>query len=249
MKKLSIVMPAYNEAKDIYDNLLKTVEIVSTFSSNFEIIAVNDGSKDQTEKEIERAVAKDSHIRLVSYYPNGGKGKAIRTGVSYATGEYIAFLDSDLDLSPQHLESFIKEMDETGAAAVIGSKLHKDSKIDYPFMRRVMSYGYYLMLVILFRLPIKDTQTGVKLFQAKVIKQIIDDVQSKGFAYDIEILTSIYQDGGQIVEMPIELVFQRGDSWGRIKLSDILSVAKDTMAVYRKMKTRKKYRHETSQGI
>ena len=96
-EKLSIVMPAYNEGKKIYNNLLKTVEIVGGFHKNFEIVAVNDGSVDNTEKEIKRAEEADRHIIAVSYTPNGGKGKAIKEGVLKATGDYIAFLDSDLD--------------------------------------------------------------------------------------------------------------------------------------------------------
>lgn len=248
MNKLSVVMPAYNEGKNIYNNLKKTVNIISEFCEDFEILAVNDGSKDNTESEINRAALEDAHIQMISYSPNGGKGKAIKTGVSVASGKYIAFLDSDLDLSPLHLKAFIEKMDETGAAAVIGSKLHKDSQLEYPLKRRIMSYGYYMMLVLLFRLPIKDTQTGVKLFQADVIKPIIENIQSSGFAYDIEILATVYHNGGRIVEMPIKLVFQRGDTWGRIKFRDIIEVAKDTWRVYCKI-NRKRHIKETGEGV
>lgn len=226
-------MPAYNEGKNIYQNLLKTVEIVCGFHNNFEIIAVNDGSKDNTSEEILRAASADARIIAVSYTPNGGKGKAIKEGVMRATGDYIAFLDSDLDLSPMHIKAFLEKMGETDVEAVIGSKLHKDSKVNYPKRRKIMSVGYYLILVILFHLPVKDTQTGVKLFKADCLKPIIERVQSTGYAYDIEILANVSKKGGKIAEMPIELEFQRENRWGRIRFKDIWKVVKDTMMVFK----------------
>ncbi len=232
-EKLSIVMPAYNEGKNIYNNLLKTVEIVNGFHKDFEIIAVNDGSVDNTENEIERAAEADEHIIAVSYTPNGGKGKAIKEGVLKATGDYIAFLDSDLDLSPKHLDLFLLKMEETGAEAVIGSKLHRDSQVNYPKRRKIMSVGYYVILVILFHLPVKDTQTGVKLFRGDVLRKIIPRVQSTGYAYDIEILANVVRLAGKIEEMPIVLEFQRKNRWGRIRMRDIWQVAEDTMKVFR----------------
>lgn len=232
-EKLSIIMPAYNEGDHIYGNLLETVRIISGFCKDFEIIVVNDGSGDHTEQEIIRASEEDERIIIVSYYPNGGKGKAIKEGVKRAKGTYIAFLDADLDLSPEHIKSFWEKMINTGVDAVIGSKLHKGSDVDYPKRRRVMSIGYYVVLVLLFHLPVKDTQTGVKLFRGDCLRQIIGRVQSTGFAYDIEILANISKNGGKIEEMPIVLKFQRENRWGRIRLLDIWLVIKDTMMVYR----------------
>lgn len=232
-KKLSIVMPAYNEGENIYSNLLKTVEIVDEFHKNYEIVAVNDGSSDNTGTEIERASEADPHIITVSYTPNGGKGKAIKEGVLNATGDYIAFLDSDLDLSPVHLKDFLEKMEETGVEAVIGSKLHKDSEVDYPKRRKIMSVGYYIILLILFNLPVKDTQTGIKLFNADCLGKIISRIQSTGFAYDIEILANVSRSGGKIAEMPIVLKFQRENHWGRIRINDILQVAGDTLRVFK----------------
>lgn len=238
-RQLSVIIPIYNEEQQIYKNLLKMAKMISTFCSDFEIIAVNDGSIDHTEDEISRAVKECPLIRAAGYQENRGKGGAIKYGIKYAKGEYIAFLDADFDLSPMHLKDFIQKIQETDAAAVIGSKLHKDSKVDYPFARRVMSFIYYIMLKMLFHLDVKDTQTGVKLFQAGELLDVIMDVRTTGFAYDIEILALISQNGGKIVEMPVELVFQRKNNWGRIRLSDVLCVLKDTILVYVNMRRMK----------
>lgn len=240
-KKLSIVMPAYNEGKNIYNNLLETIKVIGSFHKNFEIIAVNDGSSDNTEQEIKRAEEADLHITSISYFPNRGKGMAIKEGVRKSQGEYIVFLDSDLDISPIHIKSFLEKMEETRVEAVIGSKLHKDSKVNYPKRRKIMSVGYYLVLLLLFRLPVKDTQTGIKLFRADCLKSIIEKIQSLGYTYDIEILANISKMNGKIIEMPIVLIFQRENHWGRIKIRDILAVIKDTYMVYKSVSNGGKY--------
>ena len=228
-KKLSIVIPAYNEGERIYENLLEMSKLLSSFVTDYEMIVVNDGSKDNTEVEIRRASETVKNIVPAGYQMNRGKGGAIKEGVKCATGDYIAFLDADMDLSPMHLKDFLAKMEETSATAVIGSKMHKDSKVNYPLPRKIMSLGYFLLLKMLFRLNIKDTQTGVKLFEADALKKVMRQVSTDGFAYDIEILALICASGGTIVEMPIELIFQRTNGWGRIRLSDVMEVAQDTM--------------------
>lgn len=242
-KKLTIVMPAYNEGEVIYNNLKTVSNEFSRFLCNYEIICVNDGSSDNTEEEITKATIEDSHIKLVTYSPNQGKGHAIKEGIMKSDGYYTGFLDSDLDLSPAHIEDFLKTMVEKDCDIVIGSKLHKESNINYPFVRKVMSYGYYMILVVLFHLDIKDTQTGVKLFKTDVIQPIIKDMQTSGFAFDIEILCMAHLFGYKIVERPVTLVFTRGGGEGglsRIKFSHILKTFNDTLAVKKKLNKKKK---------
>lgn len=243
-RKLSVVIPAYNEGERIYENLSEMERMISTFSDNFELIAVNDGSSDNTGEEIARAAGESEHIIPAGYSDNRGKGAAIREGVECASGDYIAFLDADLDLSPMHLKFFMQKMEQTDATAVIGSKLHKDSQVDYPKARRIMSVGYYLMLKVLFRLSIKDTQTGVKLFRAEPLKWAMKYVTSNGFAYDIEVLALVNVFGGKIEEMPVCVIFQRGTGWGRIRLSDITTVAAETMHIWHNVHRVKRMRNK-----
>lgn len=235
---LSIIMPAYNEEHFIYANLLTVSETIATFQDCYEILLVNDGSLDHTKAEALRAAAKDSHIIVTGYDVNRGKGRAICYGVSEAKGDYIAFLDADLDLSPEHLEAFLQIMIEHNFDIVIGSKLHKESHLNYPYKRRIMSIGYYVLLRVLFHLRIKDTQTGIKLFRSSVIKPIASQIKTKSYAYDIEILARANQLGYTIAEMPIHLVFKRGkeNGMGRIHLSDVWKMFTDTFRIYRYIK-------------
>ena len=109
---LSIVMPAYNEEKLIYDSIMETLRIVEKFVPELEIVAVNDGSKDNTKAEIQRAMREDKRVRIVSSEKNRGKGNAIIAGVSQVEGKYVAFVDADLELNPSQLEGYLKKMIE-----------------------------------------------------------------------------------------------------------------------------------------
>ncbi len=233
-KKLSIVMPAYNEGEQIYDNLLRASEIISGFIDNFEILVVNDGSKDNTFEEIKRAKRADAHICPVSYKTNKGKGNAIKRGVERASGDVIAFLDADLDLPPDQLEAYAKKIFDGDAEVVIGSKMHPESKIEYPLIRKIMSFGYYCMLKVLFRLDVRDTQTGIKAFDAQALKAVMPLVKTKGYAYDIELLIGLNERKCRICEMPVRLEFHRKSGLGRIRLKDIIRVFKDTLYVYKR---------------
>jgi glycosyltransferase involved in cell wall biosynthesis len=230
---LSVVMPAYNEGGHIYKNLLETSHILSGFLKQYEIIAVNDGSQDETASEIARAAQKDSHIVNAGYEENRGKGHAISYGIERSAGAYIAFLDSDLELKPSMLHSYMKIMKESGCDIVIGSKQHPDSKINYPLTRKIMSYGYYVILKLLFRLNIHDTQTGIKLFKAEIIKPIMKNLTTDGYAFDIEILATAAHMGYSIKEAPVILDYSRSKKDGRrrIHLRDIIKIFKDTLKI------------------
>lgn len=138
-QKLSVVLPAYNEGERIYENLKTVSSCLQEFCENYELVAVNDGSRDNTLEEISRAADDDEHIQLVTYEQNRGKGNAIKAGVYAATGDYIAFLDADLDISPSHMKGYLEEMEKQSADIVIGSKMHKESQLEYPALRRFVS--------------------------------------------------------------------------------------------------------------
>ena len=229
---LSIVMPAYNEEKLIYHSIMETLRIVEKFVPELEIIAVNDGSKDNTKAEIERAIKQDSRVRMVSSEKNRGKGNAIIAGVSQVEGKYVAFVDADLELNPSQLEGYLKKMLDDNKDVVIGCKFLKDSKLDYPFKRKVISMGYYIMLLVLFHLNVKDTQPGLKVFRVEAIKPVAHLIRTSGFAYDIELLVAIHRRGFSIAQMPVEVVYVRDSGVKRIGMKDIWQAFCDTWAIF-----------------
>ena len=129
-------------------------------------------------------------------------------------------------------------VEKAGAAIIIASQWHKDSHLDYPFTRKIISYGYYTFIRILFNLKVKDTQTGAKIFKSKYIKKIMKQVQTDRYAFDIEILAIANKWKLTIQEMPVEIIFQRGGI-GRIGIKDIWVMIIDTLGIFYRVRLRK----------
>ena len=236
--KISIVLPAYNEGKNIAKNVQTVYQCFQEKLDNFEIVVVDDGSKDDTLKNAKLAAADNSKVVVVAAPINKGKGNALKLGVEAAKGEYIAFLDADLDISPEHILNGLEMVEKSGADIIIASKWHKDSHLDYPFTRKIISYGYYTFIRILFNLKVKDTQTGAKIFKSKYIKKIMKQVQTDRYAFDIEILAIANKWKLTIQEMPVEIIFQRGGI-GRIGIKDIWVMIIDTLGIFYRVRLRK----------
>lgn len=177
-------MPAHNESDHIAEVIGETCQALG--GADYEIIVVDDGSRDNTHMEAAHAASSNANVRLVGYHGNYGKGHALRYGSGYATGEYVVFLDADLDLHPRQIKTFLDVMETTNADAVIGSKRHPKSQLNYPWHRRLMSNAYYLLVKLLFGLPIHDTQTGIKLFRSEVLGKVLPKLIVKRFAFDLE---------------------------------------------------------------
>ncbi|MBR1674582.1 MAG: glycosyltransferase family 2 protein [Eubacterium sp.] len=234
---LAVVMPVYNEGERIYDNLLEASRIVGRFAADYEIIAVNDGSTDNSLDEIRRAMKADDHIRVVYYDKNHGKGYAVKLGMTTSSKKLTAFCDSDLELTPKMLKSYARALSQSGADIVIGSKMHKNSRIEYPFIRKVMSYGYYMFLKLLFRMSLKDTQTGIKLYKTECIKEVLQHVETEGFSFDIEVLAFAHSLGYRIIEMPVVLSFSRkAGNRSKIKISSIFNMISDTLKIRKRVR-------------
>ncbi|MBR2294913.1 MAG: glycosyltransferase [Clostridiales bacterium] len=238
---ISLVVPAYNEGKRIRENLIIISEELRKAGLDYEILPVNDGSTDDTKERIEEAASSDPRIKPVSYEKNRGKGGAIKEGVMRAEGEVIGFLDADLDLSPDHVVNFYREMESSSCDVVIGSKMHRESKLDYPPVRKLFSFGYFVFLKILFGLKTKDTQTGVKLYRGDLIRDIVPRLKVNGYAFDIEILALCAAKGAVIKEMPVTVGYTRTESLGRIRFKDIWKMFTDTWRIWWDLRVKKNY--------
>ena len=238
---LSIVVPAYNEGEHIYDHLMTIDQALRAFTSDFEIIAVNDGSSDNTGAEVKRAAADNPNIKDFGYDKNRGKGGAVTWGAINSKGDIVGFIDADLDLSANLISGYYTEMKLENADIVIGSKMHKDSKLEYPFARKVFSICYYIMLKVLFGLKCHDTQTGLKLYRGTLIREIAPLRRIDGYAFDIELLALASKKKAKLIEMPVELNFSRIKSFGRIRFRDVWKMFTDTWKIWWNLRIRKNY--------
>ena len=206
-----------------------------------EVLVINDGSKDNTGAEVARAASDNPNIKDFGYDANRGKGGAVSWGAVNSKGDIVGFIDADLDLSPDLIAGYYKKMNDTGCDIVIGSKMHKESKLEYPAARKLFSFCYYIMLKVLFGLKCHDTQTGLKLYKGELIREIVPLRRIDGYAFDIELLALASKKKSSLVEMPVELNFTRGESFGRIKFKDVWKMFTDTWKIWWNLKIKKSY--------
>ncbi len=241
-RKLSVIMPAYNEESCIFETVQQTIKTLQkNLDLDYEIIVVDDGSDDGTHQALRRIAQKSDKIKVVKLNSHQGKGLALKQGFKSVRGDLVGFLDADLDLHPSQLGSFLKIMERTESDVVVGSKRHPKSRSNYPKRRKILSFFYHLMVRLLFRLPITDTQVGLKLFKYEVLEKVFPKLLVKAYAFDLELLANARRLGYKVVEAPITLNFDRETRWGRIGLRGIRSMLTDTLAVFYRMYILKYY--------
>jgi glycosyltransferase involved in cell wall biosynthesis len=239
-EKVSIIMPAYNEAGRIAASIEETVRTFDEFGCPWELIVMDDGSVDGTYEEAIELSKKYPDKVIVKKNPyNLGKGRAIKKSLHYVTGDYMVFLDADMDLHPLQVQTLFDIMRLDKADIVIGSKLHPNSVVDYPLDRRIISFIYYLLVRTLFNLPCHDTQTGLKLFRTEVLRNVFHRILVKKFAFDLEVLVNAHHLGYRIAEAPIVLKPQR--RYGRIGSWAVFTTLWDTLAIFYRMYILKYY--------
>lgn len=140
-----------------------------------------------------------------------------------------------MDISPKGIMMLLAHMNWYDADIIIGSKKHPVSRVNYPFLRKILSWGYHLGVNILFGLSISDTQSGIKIFKRNVIEKILPRLLVKNYAMDIEMLSvAKYLGFSRIYEAPIEVKFNKKTS--AIKLTTCFWMAWDTAAVFYRLK-------------
>ena len=240
--QLSVLLPAYNEAGQLRRNLYETIRTLEGAPSvptqpafyPFELIVIDDGSSDGTAAAALDVARQDKRVRVMSYQPNAGKGAALRRGFGCAQGSLVAFLDADLDLHPRLLFVLEDVMSTQHADVVIGSKQHPQSHIDYPLLRRAYSLGYFVLVQALFDLPLRDTQTGIKLFKREVLDYAFPRLSITGYAFDLELLVLAHTAGYRITDAPVSLTSQRMNR--RIRPRDVMVMLRDTINLWLRMR-------------
>lgn len=211
MKKLSVVIPAYNEAKNLKRGVLEEVgDYLKSIRLQYEVIIVDDGSVDQTKDLVEKFIQKNPLFKLIEV-PHGGKANAVMTGMIKAGGEIILFTDMDQATPINQLEKFIPKFEE-GSDVVIGSRAGRRGA---PLMRKLAAWGFSFLRNLILGLPFSDTQCGFKAFTKKAVEKIIPKIKSewgvvhfKGGAvnagFDVELLYLAKKYGFKIAEVPVE---------------------------------------------
>ncbi len=236
---ISVILPVYNEEDCIDTVIEETSNTLRDVTNSWEVIVVDDGSKDCTySKAVKVARVFNGRVKVVGYNGNMGKGYALRYGFRHSRGDLVFFMDADMEIHPKHIPEFLDVMRLEGADVVVGSKRHPMSKIRYPLRRRVMSELYHLLTTLLFRLNVRDTQTGLKLFKREVLNDVMPKVTVNRYAFDVEIIANAVRKGYKVVEAPVEINY-RFDS--RVNFFEVLRMLLDTFAIAYRMYVRGYY--------
>lgn len=205
MKKLSVVIPAYNEEKRICKTLAHVFNYLSHKDYKHEIIVVNDASSDDTLKKIRTYNFQKLGTKLViiNHKHNQGKGAAVKNGILASTGDYILFMDADNSTKINEIDKILPYI--KSHEVVIGSRyLKKNSiKLKQPLTRRIISRVGNIFIKLLLKINYADTQCGFKLFQSKPAKKIFNKVTIDRWGFDIELLVIAEKLKYKIVEVAV----------------------------------------------
>lgn len=229
--KLSLIIPAYHQAKTIRRDVKRIEKVLSQVRYPYEIIVIVDGYGDGTYRAAK--LIKSPNVKVTVYMKNQGKGHAVRLGMQKATGDYIAFIDSGMEIDPNGISMLLEHMEWYGADIIVGSKRHPASVVHYPIDRKTLSFVYQLFVWFLFHLKVRDTQAGIKIFKRKVLEKILPRLLVKRYAFDLEMLVVANRLGfTKIYEAPIKLSYNFTDLTHASTLKMIIHIFIDTLAIY-----------------
>lgn len=206
---LSLVIPAYNEASRIAASLASVLEYLDAHAFTSELIVVDDGSADATVAEVRRSVAEHgttkARVELLSYRPNGGKGRAVRTGVLATHGRWVAFADADLATPLSAIDQALPYVDSGEYQVVVGSRAASGARIDryQPLYRRLSARFFNAIRDRLVPVGVADSQCGFKLFDGDLARAIFARQRVDGFMFDVETIYVARRLGARVLELGV----------------------------------------------
>src|SRR3990167_2333149 len=166
LKSLSVFMPAYNEEDSVAPTVEGVVKVLRTLNLDLEVLVINDGSKDKTAEVVRELEKKYPGVKLVNHEKNKGYGHALKTGFAKAKYDWVAFVDSDGQFDFSEIKKLLEHTDD--ADVILGFRLNRAD----PFQRRIFTWGWKMLAMVLLGLNVKDYSCGFKLIKKKVIEEI-----------------------------------------------------------------------------
>jgi len=202
---LSVIVPVYKQANTIVKDLINISSVLNQIRYDYEIIVVVDGIQNDNSYKIIKNL-KPKKTKIYGYKHNHGKGYAIRYGMAKTKGDYIAFIDSGMEIDPNGISMIIEHMEWYQADIIVGSKRHPASIVNYPLDRKIISFGGHLIAKFLLGINVHDTQAGLKIFRRQVLIKVLPRLLIKTYAFDLEILSvANYLGFNKIYEAPVKL--------------------------------------------
>jgi glycosyltransferase involved in cell wall biosynthesis len=229
---VTIVIPYYNPGPRLRSTVEQLLSTLSDEGVTYEVITVSDGSTDGSEEDL-RGLPAD-HVRSIRLAANQGKGAALRLGLALGRGRYLGFIDADGDLPASQMASFISLVRSHSPDLVIGSKRHPMSEVVYPPLRRIYSAVWQVFSRLLFRLNVRDTQTGLKLVKREVLEASLPRMLEKRFAFDLELIVVANRLGfKRTFEAPVVIIERFGST---VSLKSVWRTFVDSLAIFYRLR-------------
>lgn len=224
---LAIVLPAFNEEKDLPNLLVRIKEILTGQTFRYQVIVVDDGSKDRT-AEIAEAAAKDMPLRLIKHEVNGGLGAALQTGLRAAmnVADAVLVMDSDNTHDPLYAIQMVERLEKEDVQLVIASRYQPGSQvIGLSAFRKGLSLGCFLLMktVVPFR-NVRDYSTGFRCYHSSILKRMAhvygetNLVEETGFVCMLEVLLKLRSIGTNACEIPYTLRYDLKEGVSKLRI-------------------------------
>jgi dolichyl-phosphate beta-glucosyltransferase len=227
---VSVVIPAFNEEERLPATVRGAAEYFRNLGKPFELIIVDDGSRDRTAAIALGMRNEYPEMRLLRLAANRGKGYAVRSGVLNCGGSLMLFADAD-GATPWDQFERLEAAVETGADVAIGSRARgaADVRVRARIHRRLMGRVFAKLVGLLAISGIEDTQCGFKLFRGDVAQELFSRMRMNGFSFDVEVLLMARRRGHRIAEVPVNWNHQPGS---RVRLvQDSLLMVRDLLII------------------
>lgn len=203
--ELSVVVPAYNEARRIDRTLTEALRYLAGAHPRFELLVVDDGSTDDTRARCDAYALRDARVRVLSLAKNRGKGAAVRTGVLASRGLRVLFMDADLATPMRELEKLVAEADR-GADVVLGSRALAPGwrRRRQSALRAHMGRVFNALVQGVLYEGVFDTQCGFKLFSGVAARALFSRARVDRYAFDVELLLLARELGLCVREVGVE---------------------------------------------
>ena len=204
--ELSLVLPCYDEAEHIDRSVPRLLSFLDAMALDYEVVFVDDASRDDTRERLARLVARnpDHRLRVLHHARNRGRGAAVRDGFLAARGEILGYLDVDLEVDAVYVLSMLMAI-RGGADVAVGARVYR---VQPRFWHRhLLSRGYSGMTRRLLDVPFRDTEAGYKFFRRDVALDLIRATVDEGWFWDTEMMCRAHERGLAVREVPC--LFQR----------------------------------------